>query len=81
MNNYPTIDMAATGSRIKTLRKKNHIKVDEIVSFMGFESQQAVYKWQRGESLPSVDNLYALSRLFGTTIDDILVGSEGQTKS
>ena len=45
-----------------------------IVSFMGFESQQAVYKWQRGESLPSVDNLYALSRLFGTTMDDILVG-------
>jgi len=41
---------------------------------MGFESQQAVYKWQRGESLPSVDNFYALSRLFGTTMDDILVG-------
>ena len=79
MNNYPTIDMAATGNRIRTLRKENHIKVDDIVSYMGFESQQAVYKWQRGESLPSVDNLYALSRLFGTTIDDILVGYERQT--
>ena len=76
MNSYPTIDMAATGKRIRTLRKENHIKVDDIVSFMGFESQQAVYKWQRGESLPTVDNLYALSRLFGTTIDDILVGDE-----
>ena len=76
MNNYPTIDMAATGNRIRTLRKENHIKVDDIVSFMGFESQQAVYKWQRGESLPTVDNLYALSHLFGTTIDDILVGDE-----
>lgn len=76
MGNYPTIDMAATGKRIRTLRKENHIKVDDIVSFMGFESQQAVYKWQRGESLPTVDNLYALSRLFGTTIDDILVGDE-----
>lgn len=76
MRNYPTIDMAATGSRIRDLRKEHHIKVDDIVSFMGFESQQAVYKWQRGESLPSVDNLYALSRLFGTTIDDILVGRD-----
>ncbi len=56
------------------------MRVDDIVSFMGFESQQAVYKWQRGESLPNVDNLYALSRLFGTTRDDILVGydTEGQ---
>lgn len=75
MNNYPTIDMAATGNRIRELRKEHHMKVDDIVSFMGFESQQAVYKWQRGESLPSVDNLYALSRLFGTTMDDILVGN------
>ena len=71
--NYPIIDMEATGNRIKKLRKENHIKVDDIVSFMGFESQQAVYKWQRGESLPTVDNLYALSRMFRTTIDDILV--------
>ena len=47
---------------------------DDIVSFVGFESQQAVNKWKRGESLPSVDNLFALSRLFGTTMDDILVG-------
>ena len=76
MSNYPTIDMTATGNRIRDLRKEHHLKVDDIVSFMGFESQQAVYKWQRGESLPSVDNLYALSRLFGTTIDDILVGCD-----
>lgn len=76
MSNYPTIDMAATGNRIRLLRKQHHMKIDDIVSFMGFESQQAVYKWQRGESLPSVDNLYALSRLFGTTIDDILVGCD-----
>ncbi len=42
--------------------------------FMGFESEQAVYKWQRGDSLPTVDNLYALSKLFETTVDDILRG-------
>lgn len=41
---------------------------------MGFESEQDVYKWQRGDSLPTVDNLYALSRLFETTVDDILRG-------
>ena len=49
---------------------------------MGFESDQAVYKWQRGESLPTVDNLFALSRLFGTSVDDILIGCEdGEEKS
>ena len=73
---YPVLDAKATGARIKELRKQNHLKVEEISRFMGFETDQAVYKWQRGESLPTVDNLYALSKLFGTTIDDILQGSK-----
>lgn len=73
---YPVLDAKATGARIKELRKEKHIKVEEISRFMGFETDQAVYKWQRGESLPTVDNLYALSKLFGTTIDDILQGSK-----
>ncbi len=71
---YPIINAKATGERIKELRKENHLKVEEIAQFMGFESEQAVYKWQRGDSLPTVDNLYALSVLFGTTVDEILVG-------
>ena len=80
MNNYPIINMKATGNRIRDLRKERKMKIDDIVEYMGFESQQAIYKWQRGESLPTVDNLYALSRLFGTTVDDILVGYEEEEK-
>lgn len=72
---YPVLDARATGARIKELRKARHLTVEDVAGFMGFESEQAVYKWQRGDSLPTVDNLYALSRLFGTTVDDILVGS------
>ena len=72
---YPVLDARATGARIRELRKARHLTVEEVARFMGFESEQAVYKWQRGDSLPTVDNLYALSRLFGTTVDDILVGS------
>ena len=73
---YPILDAKATGERIKELRKAHHLKVEDIARFMGFESEQAVYKWQRGDSLPTVDNLYALSRLFDTTVDDILRGSK-----
>ena len=29
-----------------------------------------------GESLPTVDNLYALSRLLHTSVDDILIGEK-----
>lgn len=74
--NYPIIDTIATGARIKELRISRHLKVEDVARFMGFESEQAVYKWQRGDSMPTVDNLYALSRLFETSIDDILRGSK-----
>ncbi|MBP5330894.1 MAG: helix-turn-helix transcriptional regulator [Lachnospiraceae bacterium] len=73
---YPVLDVKATGERIKELRKACNLKVEDVAEFMGFESVQAVYKWQRGESLPTVDNLFALSRLFGTTVDSILAGKE-----
>ncbi len=71
--NYPVLDMVATGARIKELRKAHHLTVEQIADYMGFDTGQAVYKWQRGESLPTVDNLFALSKLFQTTIDDILI--------
>lgn len=71
---YPMIDAKKTGARIKALRKARNLSVAEVARYMGFDTGQAVYKWQRGECLPTVDNLYALSRLFGTTMDEIIVG-------
>ena len=73
---YPVIDLKATGRRIEELRKERHLKVEDVATFMGFESVQAVYKWQRGASLPSLDNMYALSVLFNTSIESILKRKE-----
>jgi len=77
MNTYPCIDLKATGNRIKELRKERNLRVQDISDYMGFMEPQAVYKWQRGESLPSVDNLFALSRLFGIPMEEILMEYEG----
>jgi DNA-binding transcriptional regulator YiaG len=73
---FPVLDTIATGQRIRELRIQKHLRVEDVSEYMGFESVQAVYKWQRGETMPTVDNLYALSSLFETPIDDILRGSE-----
>ena len=40
---------------------------------MGFTNPQAIYKWQNGCCLPSIDNLVILAAVLGTTVDDILV--------
>ena len=78
---FAVLDARKTGERIKELRKENHLTVEEVSSYMGFESVQAVYKWQRGDSLPTVDNLYALSQLFKTPVDEILRGDRGEDLS
>lgn len=72
---FPTIDVKATGARIRKLRMERGLTIREVSEYMGFTTDQAVCKWQRGDSLPTVDNLYALSKLFGTTMEDILVGT------
>lgn len=78
MKNYPILDLQATGEQIKRLRVEKRMSVTDICEYMGFENPQAVYKWQRGESLPTVDNLFALSRLFETPIDNILCEKEAE---
>ena len=72
---FPVIDPVATGENIVRLRKERGLSVRDLQSFFGFEEPQAIYKWQRGQSLPTVDNLYALGALFGVSMDEILISS------
>ncbi len=69
----PIIDMEATGENIKQLREIQGISVRQIQEVLGFTNPQAIYKWQRGDNLPSIDNLVILASLLGTSIDDIIV--------
>lgn len=73
---FPTIDLRATGENIIRLRKASGFTVRQLQHYFGFEEPQAIYKWQQGKCLPSVDNLFALSRLFGVSMNEILVQSQ-----
>ena len=73
MKHYPTIDPEATGRQILRLRKERGLTVRDLQSYFGFDAPQAIYKWQKGLTLPSVDNLYALSVLLEVPMDAILV--------
>ena len=70
---FPVIDLIETGHRIEGQRRKAGLTVRDLQAFFGFEYPQAIYKWQRGECLPTVDNLLALSRLLQVTMEDLLV--------
>ena len=71
--NIPTINLARTGTNIVMLRKAAGLTVHDLQMAFGFNSPQAIYKWQNGTALPTVDNLIALAALLHVRIDDILI--------
>ena len=71
--NMPVIDMRRTGLRITQLRKASGKSVRDLQDIFGFGTPQAIYKWQQGVSMPTIDNLLVLSVIFGVSLDDIIV--------
>ena len=69
-------EFPATGLNIVRLRVRAGLTVRDLQDVFGFGTPQAIYKWQRGDTLPTVDNLAVLAALFGVKIDDILVFQE-----
>lgn len=76
MNTLPVINMTATGNNITRLRKNAGLSVRDLQDIFGFSTPQAIYKWQRGTAMPTVDNLVVLASVFGVRIDDILIYGE-----
>ena len=73
MNRIPVIDMTATGTNIARLRRNAGLTVKDMQDVFGFSTPQAIYKWQRGEAMPTLDNLVVLAAVFGVALDDIVV--------
>ena len=70
---FPVINLKGTGSNIEKCRRDAGLSVRDLQTYFGFEYPQAIYKWQHGECLPTVDNLLALSRILEVRMEDLLV--------
>ncbi len=75
---FPVINLSETGRCIEQQRREAGLTVRDLQNYFGFEYPQAIYKWQSGKCLPSVDNLLALARLLGVSMEDLLVYDENQ---
>lgn len=68
-----TIDLVATGINISRLREDAGMTVRDLQEIFGFVTPQAIYKWQHGAAMPTIDNLVVLAQALDVTIDEILV--------
>ena len=71
--NFPTINLVATGQNIVRLRKAAGLSVKDLQDIFGFATPQAIYKWQKGAAMPTIDNLVVLAMVFQVKMDDIVV--------
>lgn len=70
---FPTIDLVATGKNIVRLREEAGLSVRELQDIFGFATPQAIYKWQHGATLPTIDNLIVLSTIFKVSMEEIII--------
>lgn len=69
----PHFDIVASGARMRAIRQERKISVKQVMEYMGFESTQAVYKWEAGKCFPQADNLIALAILYRVSLMELLV--------
>ena len=68
---YPVIDVHGTGINIRNMLRDRHISVADTANYLG-ATTSLVYRYIRGDVLPSTDRLLALSIMLGVTVNDIL---------
>ena len=59
------------GEVLKSHRTKNKMTQEFVAEAIGV-SRQSVSKWEQGISDPSTSNLFALAKLFGVTVEELL---------
>ena len=78
---FPTINKKETGVNLRRIMDMRGVKPKDIQEYLGFGCVQSVYRWLDGVSMPTVDNLYAISKMLKVPMDSIVCGNAGRTKS
>lgn len=72
---YPVINRRETGVNLRRIMDQRQLSVKDVQESLELESIQSIYHWLNGVSLPTIDNLYALSELFQLPMDDLICGN------
>lgn len=60
------------GENLKRLRTEKGLSQEEVAGLL-FLSRQTVSKWENNQAEPGVENLKALARLYGVSLDQLLL--------
>lgn len=79
MLDIPVIDVEGTSKKLKSMRVQHNLSVAQLQEKFAMENPQSIYNWENpsNKTLPCIDNLVILSKLYKIRIDDLLVIQEG----
>lgn len=69
----PILDPIATGRNIDDIRRDRNLSVAALKDALGLSTTNAIYKWFRGDSMPTLDNIVILSSILKVSINDMIV--------
>ena len=69
------IDFVKVGNRISSLRKNSKMSQEELADLL-YVTRQALSKWENGTSIPSIDSLLEVSKIFNVSFDYLLCLNE-----
>lgn len=75
-NSYSSIDLYETGKRIKKLIKQRGYSVTDIQHLLHLSCPQPIYRWMKGQVLPTVDHLYIMARVMHVHMEELLVSQD-----
>lgn len=69
----PILDPVATGRNIDDIQRDRNLSVAALKDALGLSTTNAIYKWFRGDSMPTLDNIVILSSILKVSINDMIV--------
>lgn len=74
--NKQVIDPISMGRNLKKYVEQSGYSVKEIQNYLCLECPQPIYRWFKGSTYPSIHHLYALSCLFGVSMNELIEEDE-----
>lgn len=68
-----SLDVWMTGQVLRNRIRKSGYTIAQIQEKLNLSCPQPIYRWMNGQTLPSIDNLYKLSRILDVHMEDLVM--------
>ena len=64
--------MEGTGKKLRHIAEKHGYSIKDIQNYLGLACPQAIYRWYKGQAIPTVDHLLSLSCLYHVHMEELV---------